>query len=344
VKIGEIYFIRERDRIDGGSSGYVKIGMVNDISRDSQARLHDHQTGNPRDLELHHVTQTPGPFRVERFLHQKFGPRRVRSEWFRLSDDELVDAIQTAERLAKEAFLHVPVMLEAEKLKTIESSAEKIAPTDESTQWINALAVAKEALKLCSSMSKSYTDVATQLAPEERAEAEAEELVITEHYLDKKFDEIGFSEKYPKILKKYRSVSVDIGGRFSPTLPDVELAEVARELVDFCSDFSDACDQVRKGELAFGDLFDLRQLLEQFSGSHSWDADVADAHLRVICGSSAGIDGQVTWNRKAKEKASLDLERLESDHPEKYQEFVTVKTLTRLKTRRRARREGPQVS
>ena len=115
---------------------------------------------------------------------------------------------------------------------------------------------------------------------------------------------------------------------------------MARDLVDFCSNFSNSCDEVRKGELAFGDLFDLRQVLEQFSGSYSWDADVADAHLRVICGTSAGIEGQVTWNRSVKEKVSLDLERLESEHSEEYQEFVTVKTLTRLKTRRRARREG----
>jgi len=70
MKVGEVYFIRERDRIDGGNSSYVKIGIVQDASSsDSQKRLHTHQTANPRDLELHHVTQTPGPYRVERFLH-----------------------------------------------------------------------------------------------------------------------------------------------------------------------------------------------------------------------------------------------------------------------------------
>jgi len=42
MNIGEIYFIRERDRRDGGSSGYVKIGMVSDISRGSRQRLGEH--------------------------------------------------------------------------------------------------------------------------------------------------------------------------------------------------------------------------------------------------------------------------------------------------------------
>lgn len=344
VKVGQIYFIRERDRIDGGSSSYVKIGMVNDTSRDSQERLRDHQTGNPRDLELHHVTETPGPFRVERFLHQRFGPNRVRSEWFRLSDDELAVAIQTAEQLAKEAFVHIPIIEAADQLKTVVSSSTKIAPTDESTEWLMRLSVAKQALKRCKELSNAYSDVAVQLSPEDRALAEDEELVVTEHYLDKRFDADAFAAKYPRLFKKYNVISASVRGRFTPNLPEIAFTEIAQDLVEFSSTFLDACDRVRGGKLTFGDLFDLRQILEQYSGSYSWDEDVADAHLRVICGSSAGVEGQVTWNRVEKEDSSLDVERLESEHPEKYSEFVTVKTLTRLKTRRRARREAPRNS
>ena len=51
MKIGEIYFIKERDRIAGANSSYVKIGMVGDTERGSKERLSEHQTGNPRDLE-----------------------------------------------------------------------------------------------------------------------------------------------------------------------------------------------------------------------------------------------------------------------------------------------------
>ena len=338
VKIGEIYFIRERDRIDGGSSSYVKIGMVKDISRNSEERLLDHQTGNPRDLELHHVTQTPGPFRVERFLHQQFGPRRVRSEWFQLSDEELSLAVQAAERLAREAFVHVPIMEAAGELGSVISSSEKITPTEESTEWIRILGNAKEALKLCRELADTYKTVATDLPTEVRAEVELEELIVTEHYLEKKFDAEGFDAAYPGLLGQYTEVSVSVNGRFTPTFPAIDLAEFDRELMEFRTEFLDACDQVRRGTLAFGELFDIWQILERYMGSYSWDADVADAHLRVICGASAGIEGQVTWNRTAKEKKSLESDRLESDHPEKYNKFVTVNTLTRLKTQRRARR------
>ncbi len=338
MKIGEIYFIRERDRIDGTSSPYIKIGMVNDVSRNSAERLMDHQTGNPRDLILHHVTQTPGPFRVERFLHQQFGPNRVRSEWFRLSDDELESAIQICEKLAAEALIHIPIMEKADELADVLSAPDKIQPTDDSNHWISALSVAKAAHKMCREMAAEYSEVAATLSDEDRAAVEEEELVLTEHFVTKNFDEDGFRGKYPDLFEQYSETLVSISRRFTPKTLDVKLTEVDRELIEFSATFTDACERVRLGSLAFGELFNLRQILEQFSGTYSWDEDVATAHLKVICGTAAGIEGQVTWNRTAKEVISLDTERLESDHLEKYSEFVTVKTGTRLKTRRRAKK------
>lgn len=338
MKIGEIYFIRERDRLDGTSSPYVKIGMVNDISRNSAERLTDHQTGNPRDLILHHVTQTPGPFRVERFLHQQFGPNRVRSEWFRLSDDELEGAIQICEKLAAEALIYIPIMERADELGEVLSTPDKIQPTEDSNHWISALSVAKAAHKMCKEMASQYTEIATSLSDDVRAAVEEEELVTTEHFVTKIFDEDGFRRKYPQLFEQYCETSVSISRRFMPKTLEVDLVEIDRELIQFNESFTKACEQVRLGSLAFGDLFDLRQILEQFSGSYSWDEDVATAHLKVICGTAAGIDGQLTWNRTSKEVVSLDTERLESDHSDKYSEFVTVKTGTRTRTRRRARR------
>jgi len=340
MRIGEVYFIRERDRIDGGSSSYVKIGIVQDVARDSQQRVRDHQTGNPRNLELHHVTQTPGPYRVERFLHQKFGPNRVRSEWFRLSETELDAAVQTAEQMAKESFVYIPILEAAEELKSVISTREKIPPTDETDRWIKILSVAKVAVKLCDDMSDAYNRVVTELSPDDRAQAEFEELVITEHVPVPKFDQEGFAGKYPGLLEQYTVTSSAVSGPFRPTYLDVDLAEADRELVDFCSDFQKACETVRRNELNFGELFDQFQVLERFRGSYSWDADVADANLRVICGSSAGIEGQATWNRTAKERSAVDFERLESEHREKFNEFVTVDVQSRLKTRRRARNQA----
>lgn len=342
--IGEVYFIRERDRLGGTSSSNVKIGIVKDVKRDSEKRLKEHQTGNPRDLEIHHVTQTPGPYRVETFLHKRFGPNRVRSEWFLLSDEELDLAVQTAEKMAAEAFLYVPVMEEAENLKHVVSSGDKIAPTEESTRWFAQWNIASAGHKRCEEMSNIYKGLAHALPEAERVQVEEEELVVTEHYPKTHFDDQGFAKRYPGLLEMYTDVEVTISGKCDKQTREVDLAEVDRELVDFCSTFEDACNQVRRGDMVFGDLFDLHQILERFTGTYAWDRDVADAHLRVICGSSAGIDGQVTWNRSAREKTTLDKERLESEHPEKFHQFNEVKMLSRLKTKRRARRGAPPVS
>lgn len=338
MKIGEIYFIRERDRLDGTFSSFVKIGMVNDVSRNSEERLLDHQTGNPRDLVLHHATKTPGPFRVERFLHQQYGPQRIRSEWFRLTDEELAVAVNTCERLAEEAFIHIPVMEKAEELAGVVSSTEKIAVTDESTHWIRVLSVAKTALKQCKEMESEYNTVADSLSDEDRAAVEEQELVITEHYLRQIFDENGFEKRYPGLLEQYSETERRVTKRFLPTTIEIDLVEEDRELIQFSITFMEACEKVQSGELVFSDLFDLRQILEQFSGTYSWNEDVATAQLKVICGTAAGIEGQVTWNRTAKEVVTLDKELLESDHPEKYEEFLTVKPAKRRKTRRRAKK------
>jgi hypothetical protein len=65
-----IYFIQS------GEDGPIKIGFSNRPDR----RLPELQTGNPRELILRHVI--PGDTSVERQLHARFEPARIRGEWF----------------------------------------------------------------------------------------------------------------------------------------------------------------------------------------------------------------------------------------------------------------------
>jgi hypothetical protein len=344
MKVGEVYFICERDRLDGTRTGCVKIGIVEDANQSSQKRLKQHQTGNPRDLELHHVTQTPAPHRVETFLHKRFGPNRARSEWFRLSDAELDLAVQAAEEMAKEAFQYISVITESKNLQRVVSSPEKVKPTVESTQWHRAWNEANAALNRCTELSERYKGIIDDLEPKERARAEEEELFVTEYVPIKTFDREGFAAKYPGLFEEYTDVEITVSGPCRKKEYDVALAEIDREFISFCSTFEDACSRFKQHEVDLGDLFDLHHILERFVGTYSWEREVADAHLRVICGSSAGIEGQVTWNRTAQKKVSLDEARLESDHPEEYKDFVTVKIQQRRKMTRRARRAVPPVS
>jgi hypothetical protein len=65
-----IYFVQS------GENGPIKIGFSNRPDR----RLPELQTGNPRELVLRHVI--PGDTSVERQLHTRFEPARIRGEWF----------------------------------------------------------------------------------------------------------------------------------------------------------------------------------------------------------------------------------------------------------------------
>jgi hypothetical protein len=65
-----IYFIQD------GDDGPVKIGYSNK----PDVRLRNLQTGNYRELRLCHVI--PGDLSVEKQLHQRFEPARIRGEWF----------------------------------------------------------------------------------------------------------------------------------------------------------------------------------------------------------------------------------------------------------------------
>ena len=57
---GEIYFLGERDLKSGKDTGFVKIGLVREKdARDTESRLKEHQTGNPRLLHVVKVVKTP---------------------------------------------------------------------------------------------------------------------------------------------------------------------------------------------------------------------------------------------------------------------------------------------
>ena len=337
MKIGEIYFIKERDRIAGTNSSYVKIGMVGDTERGSRERLSEHQTGNPRDLELHHVVETPSPFRVERFLHQQFGSHRVRSEWFALDDEILDQAVQVCERLAREAFAMLPIVAEAERLRNVLSAGEKVPASPESVEWHHKLMTARAHLDICGELRRKYLDVASALTPEDLVVAETEELILTEEFVFTKFDEEAFRAAFPALAAQFTIRNTSVSGNF--TLTKLQTVEVDPQLSVFSQEFLGGCERVGSRELTFGDLFDLYRELEMHEGAYQWEEEIAAANLRALCGDSPGIEGICSWNRKEKVSEKLDREWLESSFPEEFGTFRTAEIRTRTRTKKRSRRK-----
>ena len=100
VDEGEIYCIREVDFITGTPGEYVKLGKT---SRDTQQRLREHQTGNPRKETAEFVLYTDMMSSLEKFLHYRFAPHCINSEWFKIDTPTVMaDVAPLIQDLAKE--------------------------------------------------------------------------------------------------------------------------------------------------------------------------------------------------------------------------------------------------
>jgi hypothetical protein len=337
MKIGEVYFIREQDRSTGKLTENVKIGMVSKQGESSN-RLKQHQTGNPRDLILHHVVVTPAPFWVENGLHQRLDGVRVRAEWHRLEDKDLENAIRLAEVLAGESFKHIPFIDEQERLKSCVSNGEILEATAESSEWHIRLSKAKAQLDRVNNLKDKYKEVISGMSQDEIEQAQQEDLFHIEHYTDIKFDLDGFTKKYPDLIEKFTVSETKIKQRLSPKYLDFEISEIDPSLESFSQEFLALCDRVSKRESEFGFLRELESDLQFRENVLSWEKEISTSHLATICGIASGIKDQLTWKRSEETTSSLDKDLLESSQSEQYNEFVTAELKTRKKTRKRARR------
>lgn len=85
----------EKDRVKPGYIYIIRAGDHYKIGRGSRSveRVKQHQTSSPIEIEHIMEKKVDKPVDVEQELHQKFGYKRVRGEWFRL-DPEDVELIE----------------------------------------------------------------------------------------------------------------------------------------------------------------------------------------------------------------------------------------------------------
>lgn len=84
---GYVYLIKS-------STGYWKIGH----SKTPENRMKTFGVMLPFEVEYEHLIPTTNMFMAETILHTKFSDKRVRGEWFSLTDDDVI-AIKAIERM-----------------------------------------------------------------------------------------------------------------------------------------------------------------------------------------------------------------------------------------------------
>jgi hypothetical protein len=315
---GEIYFIREHEV--GGFSPYTKIGLItykND--RNSQSRISEHQTGNPRELSVFRYVPTFCVSAAETYMHRKYASLRFHGEWFQLSESQILEAVDFCESLAKRFDGEKEVLDKADALRDIVSNGQISDSSEESQEWQREYLRADGLIKKFESAVLPVKQLILSIAD---SGGDVSGIADVQTRSVSNWDEPGFKGVYPDIWtqfliekrnkRRFTVVRVKDVSHFTDNSLS-ELIERASRLEEILSD-STGCSVVPSGlKEAYLDLLPL-------GNQAKVDKEIAEAHLKVLCAENDGVQSVCKWSRETV-KEELDKKALKSNHPNEYAEF-----------------------
>lgn len=316
--------MREYDR-DGNLTPFVKIGRVSS-PKTSQERLLQHQTGNPRRLEIPdgHIVFTEAVSLVEAQLHRRFATDRIGGEWFKFSEPgKLEAALVTSKSLATEVSLAAPMLVEADSLEFQASNKNVIGATEYSLEQARILTAAKKQKKAIDAISAEIKELLSSAA--KRGEDLGTAASIRNVTFKAKFDEATFLKENPDAAQKY---FVDKSGWDHNFLLKYKLPK------DFAFDvaFSNQLEEIRAfipqgaAKVSAMELEEPNLRLNQLEALVDWDLTLSTAKLKIECGLNEGIDGVCTWKRVATHKSIFDSNQLYESDYELYAQYLLDET------------------
>ena len=329
---GEIYFIGEFDLKSGQRTEYVKIGIVRHGAKEdrtSQDRLLEHQTGNPRRLEIIHTITTDAVEAIETNLHYRFARHRVYGEWMRLDSKLLEEAKSEAESLRDQLATHVETFRRAEDLKNHISTEGKLAPTIDSEYWFAKFQDSKVMSKACDEAVEKYNALLTKAA--EEGEEVSEYVTVQERAGARKFDQKSFMEKYPDLYAKFVTQEKSIKGRFLMTSVkkwNRTLEEISPDLSAILTQFESELEKV-EGNSITTTIHNLYLGVISMQAYADWEKNLAEVQIKNLCGSNEGIEGICTWKRAEQIDEKFDRKALAEAHPEIVEEFMITSAPTK---------------
>lgn len=329
---GEIYFIGEFDLKTGQRTEYIKIGIVRHGAKEertSQDRLLEHQTGNPRRLEIIHTVTTDAVEAVETSLHYRYARHRVFGEWMRLDSTLLEEAKTEAENLRDQLITHIKTFKRAEELKNQISNEGKCAPTIDSEYWFAKYQDSKLMSKACESAISNYNEL-LQEASDDGGEV-SEFVTVQERAGARRFDANALLEKHPEIYKKFVITEHTVKGRFLVTSVKKwsrTLEEISPELTTILNKFTTEIALVKNNQIT-SSLHNLYLGVLSMQAYADWELELASAQLKELCGDNEGIEGICTWKRAEYLDEKFDRKVFAEEYPDLYKEFTVVSAPTR---------------
>ena len=329
LKSGELYFIGERDVLSGATSGYFKIGLVKDSrSGGADNRLDEHQTGNPRRLEIVESVSTPAIEDLETTMHDRFALDRVRGEWFELSPARLADAVTAATALAAEQLAHADAARRAVELGKELSTGETRAATDDDLEFHRRVLETKVVKDRIGALVKRSDALFKAAIAEGR---DVGRFMRSSERAGTKFDKEKFTESHPDLFARYTKIETRFSHLFRPATSKAALDAIEPDdgFLDLERRIESVIEQATTDPALLERLHLLRLELLGFDARTRWEDDFARTNLMVACGQHSGIDGVVPWNREMKESERFDEAAFKTDHPDLHAQFV-VTTLTQV--------------
>lgn len=327
---GELYIIGERDPKSGRDTPFVKIGIVRENDRRStDARIKEHQTGNPRLLHIHKVLRTPAVERVETTIHGRFAPHRISGEWFHVDEDRLGEVISEATSLAKRVKRKAELILEAEALKAKLSTSAAIEKTRTTESLHRKYWEAAVIEKRCDELAESARTLLL-MARESGHEVDCF-ISVTERNGLVWFDEEGFRSAHPRVWARYVVETERIKQRFlvskwrqfelDPEALRPDLAEISEEIRKIVSIKSPKFASYARLHARYLDVLSVQAPVEL-------ERELIEVELKASCGSAAGINDVCTWKRELVVSEKFDVGQFRNDHPEKYDRHLVTKPST----------------
>jgi hypothetical protein len=341
---GELYFIGEFDLKLGQRTDFFKIGIVRHGAKEertSQDRLLEHQTGNPRRLEVIYKLDCDAVEAIETNLHYRLAPHRVYGEWMRLDEKSLQTAIEEAQFLKEQMVQTVQVFEEAEQLKLQVSKEEKLPPSIDSDIWYAKAQDSKVLSKACELEMEKYKELLTKALDQ----GEDVSIFITRKQRagSSKLDEESLKKKHPEIFSKFSVSESKVKGRFLVTLVkewknslDVINPGAGDTLKEFAS-------EVAKAETngITSALHNLYLGIVSLKAYADWEEELAKTQLRKLCSDFEGITGICTWKRVEQVEEKFNKDLFAQEHPELNAEFTLVsQPITYIRVETRAAYQG----
>lgn len=326
---GEIYFIGEYDVKTDTRSEYFKIGIVRHGGKDNRNsldRLLEHQTGNPRRLEIVHVIEADAVEGIETSLHHMFSPHRVYGEWLKLDQKLFKEVVNQAEQLKLDMSQYKSKFEAAELLDDVLSIDGKVNPDLDAEFWYEKFSLANFRGQACDEVITEYKEL--RMKEQQEGKDVTAFLSVQTKAGRKIFDAEGFREKYPELYSKFSSSTKRIKGSFRPNtnnpkfktalLLDID-PQLATKISSFRASIGDTDSLTMQSEVHNKFLE-----IESELAFAEWEKELAKVHLKNLCGSAEGINGVCSWKRTEVVEEKLDEKGLKEAFPAEVQEFISV--------------------